>query len=81
MKKIIVGSRDSVLAVAQSMIVVNHLKKTLPDAEIELFTMKTSGDRILDRTLDKVGGKGLFVKDVVPGFPLVHIQILRRCNC
>ena len=64
MKKIIVGSRDSVLAVAQSMIVVNHLKKTLPDAEIELFTMKTSGDRILDRTLDKVGGKGLFVKEL-----------------
>ena len=64
MKKIIIGSRESALAVAQSMVVVRHLKNTLPDAEVELLTMKTSGDRILDRTLDQVGGKGLFVKEL-----------------
>lgn len=32
--------------------------------EIEILTMKTTGDIILDRTLDKVGGKGLFVKEL-----------------
>ena len=34
------------------------------DCEVELLTMKTTGDKILDRTLDKVGGKGLFVKEL-----------------
>ncbi len=64
MKKIVVGSRESALAVAQSMTLVNFLKAKLPDTEIELLTMKTTGDRILDKTLDKSGGKGLFVKEL-----------------
>ena len=64
MKTLIVGSRDSALAVAQSMTVVRHLQATLPDTEVRLLTMKTTGDRILDRTLDQVGGKGLFVKEL-----------------
>ena len=64
MKRIVVGSRESELAVKQSMMVVEYLRAALPDAEVELFTMKTTGDRILDRTLDKVGGKGLFVKEL-----------------
>ncbi|MBQ6354182.1 MAG: hydroxymethylbilane synthase, partial [Lachnospiraceae bacterium] len=63
MKKIIVGSRESQLAVVQSMTVVDHInglsEKTGYSAD--LLTMKTTGDKILDRTLDKVGGKGLFV--------------------
>lgn len=63
-KKLIVGSRESALAVAQAMTLVDYLRKTLPDTEIELLTMKTTGDRILDRTLDAVGGKGLFVKEL-----------------
>ena len=63
-KKIVVGSRESALAVAQAMTVVSYLKKTLPDIQIELLTMKTTGDRILDRTLESVGGKGLFVKEL-----------------
>nr|WP_027871174.1 hydroxymethylbilane synthase [[Eubacterium] cellulosolvens] len=64
MKKIVVGSRESLLAVAQSMTVVRYLEENLPDAEISLLKMKTTGDKILDRTLDKVGGKGLFVKEL-----------------
>lgn len=64
MKRIIVGSRESALAVAQSMTLVTFLKERLPDTEIELLTMKTTGDRILDKTLDKSGGKGLFVKEL-----------------
>ena len=52
------------MAVAQSQTVVDYLKETLPDYSIKLLTMKTTGDRILDRTLDTVGGKGLFVKEL-----------------
>jgi hydroxymethylbilane synthase len=62
--KIRVGSRDSRLAVAQSELIIELIKKAEPSAEIELVTMKTTGDKILDRTLDKVGGKGLFVKEL-----------------
>ena len=54
--KIVVGSRESRLAVAQSMTVVDFLRATHPGIEVELLTMKTTGDRVLDRTLDKVGG-------------------------
>lgn len=62
--KIIVGSRESKLAVAQSMTLVDHLTQACPAAEIALVTMKTTGDKILDKTLDKIGGKGLFVKEL-----------------
>ncbi len=62
--KIRVGSRDSRLAVIQSKMVIEYIKKTVPDAEVELVTMKTTGDRILDRALENVGGKGLFVKEL-----------------
>lgn len=64
MKRIRVGSRESVLAVIQSEIVMDYIKENCPDMETELVTMKTTGDRILDRRLDKVGGKGLFVKEL-----------------
>ena len=64
MKKIVIGSRESTLAVAQSMTVVDAIRKALPDAQVSLLTMKTTGDRILDRTLDQIGGKGLFVKEL-----------------
>ena len=64
MKKIVVGSRESRLAMIQSMTLVNHLRSAHPEMRVELVTMKTTGDVILDRTLDKVGGKGLFVKEL-----------------
>ena len=44
--------------------VQDFIKSHHPDLEVELLTMKTTGDIILDRTLDKVGGKGLFVKEL-----------------
>jgi len=65
MKRILrVGSRDSKLAVAQTMLIVNRLKELLPNDEIELVTMKTTGDRVLDKELDQIGGKGLFVREL-----------------
>jgi len=62
--KIVVGSRESRLAVVQSMTVVDFLRAKHPGTDVALLTMKTTGDKILDRTLDKVGGKGLFVKEL-----------------
>lgn len=65
MKKILrVGSRDSKLAVAQTEIILNDIRKAHPEMEIQLITMKTTGDKILDRNLDQIGGKGLFVKEL-----------------
>lgn len=59
MEKIRIGSRESRLAVAQAEEVIARL-----GVPCELVTMKTTGDRILDRTLDQVGGKGLFVREL-----------------
>lgn len=53
-----IGSRDSRLAVVQAEEVCRAL------GNCELITMKTLGDMILDKTLDQVGGKGLFVKEL-----------------
>ena len=64
MKKIRIGSRESRLAVIQSEMVMDYIKNQCPEYEPELVTMKTTGDKILDRTLDKIGGKGLFVKEL-----------------
>lgn len=63
-RKIVVGSRDSKLAVLQTKLVMKAIEEANPQIELELVTMKTTGDLILDRTLDKVGGKGLFVKEL-----------------
>lgn len=62
--KLRVGSRESLLAVWQSKAVMAAIHDYDPSIELELVTMKTTGDKILDRTLDKVGGKGLFVKEL-----------------
>ena len=62
--KIIGGSRDSKLAVIQSRLVMEQIAACHPELELELVTMKTTGDRILDKRLDQIGGKGLFVKEL-----------------
>lgn len=58
------GSRESRLAIVQSELLLEPLRRAYPEAQIELITMKTTGDRILDRTLDQVGGKGLFTREL-----------------
>ena len=62
--KIRIGSRDSRLAVIQSEMVIDAIRAYDPTAEVELVTMKTTGDLILDRPLSQIGGKGLFVKEL-----------------
>lgn len=62
--KVIIGSRESRLAVLQSEMVRDYIRSRNPNLDVDILTMKTTGDKILDRTLDKVGGKGLFVKEL-----------------
>lgn len=62
--KVVIGSRDSRLAVVQSEMVMSFLEQAHPGCEAELATFKTTGDKILDRRLDQIGGKGLFVKEL-----------------
>lgn len=64
MRKIIVGSRRSKLALTQTNWVIEQLKALQLPFEFEVKEIVTKGDRILDVTLSKVGGKGLFVKEI-----------------
>jgi hydroxymethylbilane synthase len=64
MRKIIVGSRRSKLAITQTNWVIEQLKKLDSTFEFEVKEVVTKGDVILDVTLSKVGGKGLFVKEI-----------------
>lgn len=62
--KLRIGSRESNLAVVQAKIVMEAIRQFDPSIDLELITMKTTGDKILDRNLDQIGGKGLFIKEL-----------------
>lgn len=64
MKTIRVGSRESRLATVQARLVMDAIQAVDPDIRLELVTMKTTGDKILDRPLESVGGKGLFTREL-----------------
>ena len=64
MRKIIVGSRKSKLALTQTNWFINELKNAGVPFEFEVKEIVTKGDKILDVQLSKVGGKGLFVKEI-----------------
>lgn len=64
MDKIIIGSRKSELAITQTKWVIEQLKSLDLPYEYEIKEIVTMGDKILDVTLAKVGGKGLFVKEI-----------------
>ncbi len=63
-KKIKIGTRGSPLALWQAQWVKSGLSVYHPDTDLEIITIKTTGDKILDAPLAKVGGKGLFVKEI-----------------
>ena len=62
-----IATRKSPLALWQAHYVSNMLQHHHPDLKVELVTMVTQGDKILDTPLAKVGGKGLFVKELEVG--------------
>lgn len=66
-KTVRIATRNSPLAVWQAEFVKAELLALHPDLEVELIGMKTQGDIILDTPLAKVGGKGLFVKELEQG--------------
>ena len=63
-KTVRIGSRESLLAVRQAEIIRDQILRLCPETEVEIVTMKTTGDKILDKSLAKIGGKGLFVKEL-----------------
>ena len=58
------GTRASPLAIAQTKLVRRGLEKLHPDLKIEVITISTTGDKVVDRRLSEVGGKGLFAKEI-----------------
>ena len=64
MRKIRIGTRASRLALWQAEFAATELRKFFPTLEIELVKIKTTGDKILDAPLAKIGGKGLFTKEL-----------------
>jgi len=64
MHNIIIASRESALAMWQARDIQQRLAASCPQTRVSIRGMTTQGDRILDRALDKIGGKGLFVKEL-----------------
>ncbi len=64
MRKLTIGTRGSALALWQAEHVAGRLRQTDAAPDVELQIIKTRGDKILDVPLAKVGGKGLFVKEI-----------------
>lgn len=64
MRNIVVGTRKSKLALTQTDWVIDQLQKLELPYEFEVKKIVTKGDKILDVTLSKVGGKGLFIKEI-----------------
>lgn len=59
-----IATRKSQLALWQAEFVASELEKLAPDVRVELVKMSTQGDRVLDSPLAKIGGKGLFIKEL-----------------
>ena len=63
-KQLRIGTRGSALALAQATLVQNQLQDHHPQITVELEIIKTTGDKIQDVPLAKIGGKGLFTKEI-----------------
>lgn len=63
-QKIVIASRESLLAMWQAKFIQRRLNELYPQTEISILGMTTRGDQILDTSLSKIGGKGLFIKEL-----------------
>ena len=59
-----IGTRGSQLALWQAEFIKRSLAKHSPDIEFEIVVIKTTGDRVLDTALSKIGDKGLFTREI-----------------
>ncbi len=75
--KLIIASRESRLAMWQAENVRDRLRALYPSCDVQILGMTTRGDQILDRALSKVGGKGLFVKEL-EALRQFHRNIFKR---
>lgn len=64
MKRVVIGSRGSELALAQTRMMAAQLAAVAPDVEVVIEIITTKGDKITDTPLAKIGGKGLFTKEL-----------------
>ena len=64
MTRLCIGSRGSLLALAQSRWVKGQLEAHYPQMQIDLTIIKTSGDQFVDRPIAAIGGKGVFTKEI-----------------
>ncbi|MFA7665839.1 MAG: hydroxymethylbilane synthase [Burkholderiaceae bacterium] len=62
--RLVIASRESRLAMWQAEHVRDRLSALYPDCEVTILGMTTLGDRVLDRALSEIGGKGLFIKEL-----------------
>lgn len=63
-QKLVIASRESALALWQARHIQARLQALYPNAQVEILGMTTTGDQILDSPLSRIGGKGLFVKEL-----------------
>jgi len=63
-KHLVIGSRSSKLAMAQAQYIRDRIKKFYPSLDVGIKTIKTTGDKITDVALSKIGDKGLFTKEI-----------------
>ena len=63
-KSIIIGSRGSKLALYQTELVVQELKRIYPDVDLHIRKISTMGDRTDKTPIDKIGGQGIFIKEL-----------------
>jgi hydroxymethylbilane synthase len=63
-KNIRIATRQSRLALWQSEYVADTLRRAHPGVDVEIIPMSTRGDEVLDKSLAKIGGKGLFIKEL-----------------
>ena len=78
--RIRIGTRGSKLALAQALELQNYLKSAhealMEPGAIEVIVIKTTGDKVQDRSLAEIGGKGLFIKEIeeaLLNLSLIHI--------
>ena len=62
--RLVIASRQSRLAMWQAEHVQARLRAMYPACEVAILGMTTEGDRVLDRALNEIGGKGLFIKEL-----------------
>jgi hydroxymethylbilane synthase len=63
-RRIVVATRKSALALAQTRALIGELRRLHPSVEVDELHVTTTGDRVQDRALNEIGGKGLFIKEI-----------------